>query len=211
MKKLMILTVAPLLAVAIATQQALLLEVNGKVTQGGVVEQDGKTFVSLEALKAAGAQVSQKGNQISIQFLPIAGRDQLDAVEGMIEHWVQNDLWRVRVESITPSSNPFGRGPGLTAKVELRNLSKRAVSPFASGLDKVQIIDDKNQVLQFNQGTFKQFFKDVPPGGAIVETVGFGSQDGAVTELGKPTKVMFLFRTTGGKKAKDIRIFVEQP
>lgn len=205
-----VLAVSSLLVVAIAATRlvAPTLVVNGKASEGGVLVSDGKTYVSLDALAKGGAQVTSTGDRVTVNFLPLAGREQVDAVEGNLEYWLQNDVWRIRVESIAESSNPFGRGPGFTAKIEFRNLGKKAISPFASGMDKIQILDDKNQVFHFSQGTFKQFFRDIAPGGSAVETIAFGDQQGALSAAGKPEKLMIFFRSSGGKKAKDFRIFL---
>jgi hypothetical protein len=205
-----ILAAVSLLLVAVAATRlvAPMLVVNGKASEGGVLVSDGKTYVSLDALAKGGAQVTSTGDKVTVNFLPLAGREQVDAVEGNLEYWLQNDVWRIRVESVAEGSNPFGRGPGFTAKVEFRNLGKRAISPFASGLDKIQVIDDKNQAFDFSQATFKQFFKDIAPGGSAVETIGFGDQQGALVSAGKPEKLMIFFRSSGGKKAKDFRVFL---
>lgn len=184
--------------------------INGKTYAKAAIEQGGKTYVSLEALKSAGAQTSVSGGAVSIGFLPLGGRNQVDAVEGKLEEWIQNTLWRIRVESVEPAPNPFGRGPGFVAKVTLRNLSPRPISPFASGLDKISIIDSEQQVFSFNQQSFKHFFQDIAPGGEVQESILFGDSANKISRTGEVEKLMVFFRSSGGKKAKDFRIFLMQ-
>lgn len=186
------------------------LVVNGQPVANGVVVSGGKTYVSLAALKAAGAEVSATSSTISVDFSPPAGRNQVDAVEGKLGYWLENNLWRVKVNSIEAAPNPFTKGPGFVAEIEFRNLGKKPISPFASGMDKLQVIDLQGRVVSFSQGTFKQFFRDVAPGGAITERIQFGDQQGVITELGAGDKLMIFFRTSGGKKAKDFRVFLRE-
>lgn len=183
--------------------------INGKKYAKATIAQGGKTYVSTDALKAAGAQVSSTSAGLQINFVPLGGRNQVDAVEGKVEEWLQNGQWRIRVESVSEGANPYGRGPGLTAKIEFRNLSTRPVSPFASGMDKLQIIDSNQAVLSFGQSTFKSFFKDVAPGGSVIEEVQFGDPANGLATVGNPDKLMIFFRSSGGKKAKDFRVFIK--
>lgn len=202
----------PLIALGIGVTSSLISKpvvVNGLKSANGAIVQDGVTYISAEALKQGGAQVSSTDAQVTVNFLPLDGRNQVDAVEGKLEEWIQNEVWRMRVVSVETGTNPFGRGPGFAAKVEFRNLGKSAISPFQSGLDKIQVIDSKGQVLAFNQGTFKHFFRDVAPGGQITETIQFGDQSNVISAVGEPEKLIAFFRKSGGKKSKDLRVFLK--
>ena len=183
--------------------------INGRKYANAAIVQSGKTYVSVESLKAAGAQVSNTASGIQINFAPLGGRNQVDAIEGKLEEWIQNDLWRIRVESVSEDASPFGRGPGLVAKIEFRNLGSRPISPYVSGMDKLQIIDKNQAVLNFSQSTFKSFFKDIAPGGAVTEEIKFGDQANKLSAIAEPEKLMIFFRATGGKKSKDFRVFLK--
>lgn len=183
--------------------------INGKRYANAALVQGGKTYIAVDALKAAGAQVTNNASGVTVNFAPLGGRNQVDAVEGKLEEWIQNDQWRIRVESVKEGPNPFGRGPGMVAKVEFRNLATRPLSPFGSGMDKLQIIDKNQAVLTFSQSTFKHFFRDVAPGGSVVEEIAFGDQQNQLAALGEPDKLMVFFRMSGGKKSKDFRVFLK--
>lgn len=206
-----LLVAAGCTGLAFALTQSGVLTVNGKRTPNGAIVQGGKTYVSLDALKEGGAQVSTAGGQVTVNFVPLGGRDQVDAIEGGLGEWIQNEAWRVRIESAAPIANPFGRGPGLEVKAEFRNLSTKPISPFASGMDKLQVIDDKGQVLAFVQASFADYFNAIAPGGAAVATLRFGDSANKLTELGKPEKLLIFFRNSGGKKHKDFRVFLKAP
>lgn len=207
MKVLIGIAAVAVLSIALVPPRNVVI--NGRTYAKGAIDQGGKTYVSLDALKSAGAQVSVSGGVVNVGFVPLGGRNQVDAVEGKLEEWIQNTLWRIRVESIEPAPNPFGRGPGFVAKIAFRNLSGRPISPFASGMDKITIVDSSQQVFSFNQQSFKHFFQDVAPGGEIQESILLGDAANKIAVVGSPEKLMVFFRSSGGKKAKDFRVFLK--
>lgn len=184
------------------------LVVNGKETADGATLVGGKLFLSADALRSGGAQVSQTDGKVQVNFAPLGGRNQVDAIEGTTGEWIQNDGWRIRVESVSECPNPYGKGPGLAMKVEMRNVHPRAISPFASGMDKLQIIDKEGAIVSFSQGKFKEFFTDVAPGGGFSTTIEFGDPTNKLASIGKPEKLLILFRKTGNTKLKDFRVFL---
>jgi hypothetical protein len=183
--------------------------INGRSHSDAILQQGGKTYVDVAALKSAGAQVATTEKGVQINFLPLDGRNQVDAVEGKLQEWIQNDLWRIRVESVSEANSPFGRGPGAGVKIAFRNLGKRPASPYGTGMDKLTLMDGDDQVISFQQSSFKAFFQDIAPGGEVSETIRFGDPANKISKLGEFKKLMIFFRVTGGKKAKDIRVFLD--
>jgi hypothetical protein len=57
--------------VAFALQDSLSLYVNGKASNDAAIIQRGRLYVPVEALKNAGAEVTQASGRISIQFKPM--------------------------------------------------------------------------------------------------------------------------------------------
>ena len=185
------------------------LVINGKTAPAGsVVTQGGQAFVSVAALRAAGAEVTADANRITIQFAPLRERLQTDAVEGTLGEWVQNETWRVRVSDVQPIKNPFGRGPGFSVNLEMRNLQRQQATPYSSGLQSVQLIDSKGNVLTFSPGSFRDQFKSLAQAQGISNVLQFGDDNNQLTEVGEPDRMLLLFRTTGGKRLRDIRIFL---
>lgn len=201
--------VATGLAALVWAQSGRTLVINGKAAPAGsIISQGGQNFVSVAALRAAGAEVTADANRVTIQFAPLRERLQTDAVEGTLGEWVQNETWRVRVSDVQPGRNPFGRGPGFSLTLEMRNLLRQEMAPYNSGLQSVQLIDSKGNVLKFSPGSFRDQFKSLAQAQGISNVLQFGDDNNQVTELGEPDRVLLLFRTTGGKKLRDIRIFL---
>lgn len=193
------------LAVVAVSVQSLRVTINGKPDPTAIVR-SGKVFVSEDALKASGASVVRSESGVSITFTPAAGRNQVEAAEGKLGDWLNNGTWRVRVTKVEPAPNPFGKGPGFRATVEIRNLGNRAQSPFGTGMDKLQIIDSKGNTLAFQQASLKDFFKDIAPANGFTNEVLFGEPTNAFTEVGEPDKLLILFRATGGKTLGNFRV-----
>jgi len=135
-----LLGVITLIGALMAFQRAQVF-INGKETKEVLVSNN-KVYVSVAALREAGAVVSQSGNRLDIQFEPLRGRLQGDMIEGRIGEWLSNGTWRVRVSKVEPTQNPFGRGQGYAVTVEFRNLTPNTISLHGSGLDKVLLLDD---------------------------------------------------------------------
>lgn len=192
--------------ISFAAPAARKLFINGTAYSQGVKVEGREVYVAASALKAAGAEVTITDSKVSVQFKPMREKLQTNAVEGVKDEWVQNEMWRVRVSNVTPITNPFGRGPGFQVTVEMRNLSTRKSSVYASGLDKVQVIDSSGNTLSFNPGSFKDQFTDLAQANGFKNDIKFGDQGNTLTTVGTPDKILFLFRNSGGKKLKDIRI-----
>ena len=192
--------------IALAAPVALNLYVNGQPYGQAVKVEGREVYVAASALKAAGAEVTITDSKVSVQFKPMREKLQTNAVEGVKDEWVQNEMWRVKVSGATPITNPFGRGPGFQVTVEMRNLSTKKISVYGSGLDKVQVIDSNGNTLSFNPGSFKDQFTDLAQANGFKNDLKFGDQSNALKVAGTPDKILFLFRNSGGKKLKDIRI-----
>jgi hypothetical protein len=98
--------------------------INGRQTQEVLVSNN-RVFVSVAALREAGAVVTQSDNRIDIQFEPLRGRLQGDMIEGQLGEWLSNGTWRVRVSKVEPIQNPFGTGPGYAVTMEFCSVAKR--------------------------------------------------------------------------------------
>ncbi|MCL6527259.1 MAG: hypothetical protein K6T57_10295 [Thermaceae bacterium] len=137
------------LVLAQAVQKTYRLLINGKAVSGQAVLVGGKTYVSLEALKAAGVQASLSGTTLSLTLpsTPVAqgGSNQNAAVEGCLNEWLFNGLWRFRVLKVEPRNT---EPRGWQATVELRNGSKAdGIALAGTGWGGMQLIlNDGNPV-----------------------------------------------------------------
>ena len=196
--------VAVLLAASLALGgAAAVVFVNGVRTTDVIVSQ-GKVYISTDALQRAGAEVTRRPDGWSVQFIPVGGRMQADAVEGVEEEWISNGTWRIRISNVQEIPNPFGRGPGYAVRLEVRNMGRSPQSMHGTGLDKIQLLDSNNNTLSAADWTEK--FNSIPPGGGFAVILRFGDPRNQLESLGRPTKVLVLFKPWGGKKLPHFRI-----
>ncbi len=115
-----------LLAALLFAQGAnLALIINGKAVPGKTVVVKGQTYVPVSALKAAGASVALSSGKLTITFptsvAGAGGANQVAALEGGLNDWLFNGIWRFRATSVAPLE---GERPGWKVGVELRNGTK---------------------------------------------------------------------------------------
>lgn len=99
------------------------LTVNGQPSEAAPIVQDGETYIPLSALQAGGAQVQTVGDTLSIRFNPLAGMDQMDAIQGIPGEWLNNNLVRVRF------TNSRMEGGKFKIDMELANLTAEPLNP----------------------------------------------------------------------------------
>ncbi|WP_309709794.1 hypothetical protein [Armatimonas sp.] len=136
-----------------AAQQALSLRINGKSIPAGAVVVKGTTYISADALKAAGVGVQYTRGGVELT-LPTAstttgagGANQQNAVEGKGGEWLFNGIWRFQVMSVE-KADPTTEGMGWKVKVEIRNGSKSGgVAPAGTGWQGVTLVlEDGNSI-----------------------------------------------------------------
>jgi hypothetical protein len=199
-----------LTSIVMALQRAQVF-INGRQTQDMLVSNN-KVFVSVAALREAGAVVTQSGNRIEIQFEPLRGRLQGDMIEGRLDEWLSNGTWRVRVSKVEPIENPFGRGPGYAVTVEFRNLTTGTTSLHNTGFDRFQLQDEEgNKLSVAADGDYNRIYNDIVRADGFRARLRFGDPNNQVEQLGQPDKLLILFRPWGGKPAlKGFRIFLKE-
>jgi hypothetical protein len=204
------LGVVVLMGTLLAFQRARVF-INGKETQEVLVS-GGKTYVSVGSLREAGAVVTVSGNRVDIQFEPMRGRLQGDMFEGRIGEWLSNGTWRVRVSKVEPISNPFGPGPGFAVTVEFRNLTRQTISLNGTGFDGFQLLDDQgNKLSVAASGDYDRVYNSIVQADGFTAVLRFGDPNNQLSEVGKPDKLLILFRPWGGQPAlKGFRIFLKE-
>jgi len=194
-------------ALVLAFQGGKSLFINGKRSAKPPIVRGSETYVPLSALKAAGAGVTVERNKISIQFTPPAGRDERPYVEGMIDEYVSNEAFRIKVSNIQPISNPFGTGGnGFSADIEVRNLLNKPETLHGAGIDGPRLIDSVGNSLDPTMTSFPGRNQLLEPGGSFTNTVKFGPTQPGM-QVRNAAKIIFNFRPGGKPKAyKAIRI-----
>lgn len=192
--------------------QRMQVEINGKATTDFLVS-GGKVYVSVAALREAGAVVTTQPDQVSIQFDPLRGRRQGDMIEGRLGEWLSNGTWRVRVSKVEPATNPFfGKGKGYALTLEIRNLTTQTISFFQSGFDKMILLDENDHKMTFAASSFSKQYDSIARADGFTARVLFGDNHNSNAEVGEADKLLIQFRSTGGKpELKGFRIFLREP
>ena len=128
------------------------LNINGKAVAGKTIVQGGQVYVPLSSLKASGAVTSASGKTLSLKW-PAGGSNEQMALEGGINEWLFDGIWRFRVTSVVPLTDDR---PGWKVNVELRNGSKaNQLALDGSGFEAVDLVMlDGNKLTAYNQIEF---------------------------------------------------------
>ena len=181
--------------------------VNGRVASVSPITQNGELYVPVSALKAAGAQVSIQGREVHIQFLPYqGGANQMAGVEGPVNTWVHNGLWRTRVLRVEPTVDPYDpQKPGYNVTMEMRNASVKTVSPFLTGVEYPQLFDAGEVALKVDEGAWqtRMQMKEMLQGSGITATIPFYYPHGTATEDVKPAAKFVIPVNTGSGLLRD--------
>lgn len=167
--------------VPLCLASALAAKVN--VTIGGqsvaldAVTVGGKTYVSLDGLKQA---LAAQG-----------GADQRASLEGCVNEWLFNGIWRMRVTGVEAIQDP-GRGgaPGWGVTVEFRNGTKNVINLSKTGVEKgTSLALRSGNTLANSEGSawVDAIFKDVPQAAAHVFRYNFWHPDGTTAAQASAT------------------------
>ncbi|RIH83574.1 hypothetical protein Mterra_02231 [Calidithermus terrae] len=184
------------------------LVINGKPASTPAIVVGGKTYVPLEALKAAGVGVSVSGSTLSLT-LPGArqgqgGANQVAALEGCVNEWLFNGIWRFRVLSLEPL--PAGGRGGWRAKVELRNgTTANGAALAGTGWQGLMLVLDDGNTLESQYVEMRD--KPFAQGTGLVQEAVFYSDDTAKT----PTKLLLLLDPKKMNTSLKIRYSVADP
>ncbi|PZA06202.1 MULTISPECIES: hypothetical protein [unclassified Meiothermus] len=184
------------------------LVINGKASSTPAIVVGGKTYVPLEALKAAGVSVSVSGSTLSLT-LPGApqaqgGANQVAALEGCVNEWLFNGIWRFRVLSVEPL--PAGGRGGWKAMVELRNgTTANGAALAGTGWQGLLLALDNGNTIE--SGYVQMRDKPFAPGTGMVQEAVFYSEETDKT----PTKLLLLLDPNKMNTSLKIRYSVADP
>ncbi len=186
-KRILLVGSALLVAIAFA-QTAYRLVINGRAATGSAIVVKGETYVPLKALQAAGVKVTTSGGSLSLTFPAAAGgANQVAAVEGRLNEWLFNGIWRLRVLSVAPSAD----SSGWDVKVEVRNGTKEdALSISGTGYDGLKLVFGDGKMLE-TSGAGDISSHSFPQGGAEIFTLNFPDENLASH---KPEKLLLLIK-----------------
>lgn len=148
--------------------------INGKPAAKPSIEQGGETYVAISALRAAGAEVTLKGSQTLIRFIPVAGAGPEQMIEGPMGEWLSNGLLRVRVTNLVVD------GSVARVDVEVGNTSPAATSAFNLGLSDMQLFGPDGAEMGMSGGSSGPWAElsglTIPKGGVIKRSLAWYTQ-----------------------------------
>ena len=220
--KLIFVTLA-LLATAIAADATLKLTINGSPALTPALVVNGKTYLPLEALQAAGVKVVRSGAGLSVT-LPTAavaagGANARPSLEGCLGESLFNGVWRIKalkLERISKDTDTAGWG--LT--VEVRNGSKTTISPTNAGFDGtgqgIQLAFSDATTLSVDAYDVQKLtFAMLPAGGAVMRQLKFYYPMGTpVSAIQTPVKFLLEIDPKGigdSTRAKGVAFSVPNP
>jgi hypothetical protein len=119
--------------------------INGKLASGSAMTVKGEVYVPLKALQAAGIRASVSGGVLNITLPGEGGSNQSGALEGGVNDWLFNGIWRFRVLSITPLAE---ERTGWAVQVELRNGTKADnIALSGTGLSGINLVLNDGKIV----------------------------------------------------------------
>lgn len=152
--------------------QTYTLIINGQEVSVPAIVMEGQTYLPLEALEQAGMLVSRSADSVSVQFGPAitGGANEIKALEGCMNQFLLNGIWRFQVTSFESFSD--GSLSGWNVAIELRNATERTLSPHDFGVEGdyrgVVLALDNGSVLSMHGSYIARIqndlvFKELPP------------------------------------------------
>lgn len=119
------------LVLAQAVQRQLSLVINGQASRAKAIVVGGQNYVPVSALKDLGIVADLSGNTLTLTGQGAGGANQRASVEGCVNEFLFNGIWRMRVNKIE-ATEAFGQKAwGIT--VEVRNGTTRTLEPGQTG------------------------------------------------------------------------------
>jgi hypothetical protein len=179
-------------AVVIAQSVSYKLLINNKAYSSNAIVVKGETYVPLKALQAAGVRSSLAAGKLSL-ILPGApsagGASQVAALEGCVNEWLLNGIWRFRLISITPYQE--NDHVGWKLRMELRNATKvNGIALSGTGYESFKLaFPDGNTLDPYNVNELTD--PAIPPGAGVVSDVIF---ENTKQVQGEPQKLLLFIR-----------------
>ena len=217
MKTKLIFISLALLTTAIAADTSLKLTINGKPALTPALVVNGKTYLPLEALQAAGVKVVRSSTGLNVTLhnaTASGGANARPSLEGCLGETLFNGVWRVKTLQLEAIKTDR---PGWGLTVEIRNGTKATIAPWEAGwvTEGVQLaFSDATTISVDGMDVQKVSFATLPAGGAITHQLKFfypfGTPD---SEVKKPTKFLLELKDNIGDttRAKGVAFSVPNP
>jgi hypothetical protein len=152
----------------------------------------------LVALLAAGPGQAYASPTPAPHATAAGGSYQLNALEGCMNQWVFNGIWRVRIQKMTPIMRPMTEFPGFALTVEFRNGAHKTTSLASTGVPLMggagNLVMDDGSPLDFyvpeNTSWATYYVQSLPPGAGFTTDLKY-FYDVKPANIGKPDRWLF--------------------
>ena len=134
------------LVIAQTVQKQLNLTINGKANPGKAMVVNGQNYVPVSALRDLGITASVAGDTLSLSSPVAGGANQRASVEGCMNEFLFNGIWRMQVTKVEPGE-AFGQKVWVIT-AELRNGANRTLDPGQTGW-----VDSSGLTIAFADGS----------------------------------------------------------
>lgn len=125
-----------LVGLALAATSSVKFYINGQKNALDAIVVNGKTYVPVSALKAAGLDISATASAVNLKLAAAGantgGANQMTALEGCVNQTLFNGVWRMKVTSVT-QGEVNGR-QGWLVGVQMSNGTPRPQYVYGTGL-----------------------------------------------------------------------------
>lgn len=170
-------------------------------TIGETLSQSGKTYVSVESLRAMGLSITVQGNDLMLAWPGAAGgSNQVSALAGCLGETVFNGVWCLTVREIQPIMLKTKQA-AWEVSVEIRNGTTRQLSLYDSGFTTLSAGKSVYLALPDNstaplRGLTPDVFKKVLPAASYAFKMQFVPDEAHQGQT--PTKFLLLRESTQG-------------
>jgi hypothetical protein len=120
------------------------------------------------------------------------GSLQKSSLEGCMNQWVFNGVWRVRATSVQPIKKEGVNYPGYAVTIQAKNGSQKTASWSYTGVSDPSLVLDDGTVLEQDTDSaiswHNDFYKDLPQSAGFTHTLNYYATSTAA--LGKPSKLL---------------------
>lgn len=161
------------------------IQLDGRAIPGSAIVQNGRTYISSDALKAAGLGITVRGNVVMLTTAA-GGANQVSAVAGCVNQTLFNGIWRLKVMDVKQA------GESYQVTVDVRNGTAQTLSLIGTGLpfDKnFNLQLDTGNVIAARSGAVDIRDRAFIQGSSYTTTLEFDTG----TQAGKPVKLVVVF------------------
>ncbi len=181
-----------------AVQRQLNLVINGQAQSSKAIVVGGQTYVPVSALRALGVTASVSGNTVSLSGSPAGGADQRASLEGCLNEWLFNGIWRARATKVEQADLNGLKAWAVT--LEVRNATTKTLEAWNAGfkdLTSLTLAFADGATVSIDSGALGRDYNDkiynavVPQGAAVTAQLNFPQN-----RTDAPTKLLIEMDTT---------------